>query len=624
MSVVGQQCGKSCGTRWAQRRAIAVAYAVLSLGVWAICGLGTVQAQAPQSAGPTQTPDTIAVVAVVNSEPINREQLAQECRARYGVDALRALIARLLIFDETQRLGIVITEGDIDAQIEQTARQFELSAIQYVKMLEDERGITEDRLRQMTWMDLSLEQIAAQEIQIDPAEVQRKVESLAGAKVQVRMISMLDRGQAEEVLILARNNPDDFGRLAKQYSADRASAASQGAVAPIRRHMGNPEFEDAVFLLQPGEISNVIEVANQFVIVQCIKHIPAYELTPAEKQQLELRIINGLSRDYMQQASRTLLERLESSAQIVNVFDSPELSQQMPGVAAIVNGTNVTIRELSEECISRFGKEVLQGEIHRRLLQQALRARNLQVTEQDLQVEIERAAISSGFMKADGTADVEAWLADILEQEGATVDLYVRDAVWPSCALKKLVGDSITIVEEDLQKAFEANYGTRVEVLAIVLQDQRTAQRVWQRVTENPTDEFFGQMASEYSEEPSSRANFGAVPPIARHGGRPELEDEAFRLQVGEISGLINVGSTWVILKCLGQTEPVVTNMEDVRQELTEFIHEQKLRVAMGAEFERIYTNAWIDNFLAGTTQTPATPRNARNPETLPFRSADR
>ena len=60
------------------------------------------------------------------------------------------------------------------------------------------------------------------------------------------------------------------------------------------------------------------------------------------------------------------------------------------------------------------------------------------------------------------------------------MDLYVRDAVWPSVALKKLVDDQVTITEQDIQSGFEANYGERVEVLAIVMQNQRIAQRVWQ------------------------------------------------------------------------------------------------------------------------------------------------
>ena len=187
-------------------------------------------------------------------------------------------------------------------------------------------------------------------------------------------------------------------------------------------------------------------------------------------------------------------------------------------------------------------------------------------------------------------------------------------------ALKKLVDDQVTITEQDIQSGFEANYGERVEVLAIVMQNQRIAQRVWQMATESPTNEHFGELASQYSEEPASKANYGSVPPIARHSGRPQLEDEAFRLQEGEISGLINVGPTWVIIKCLGRTEPIVTDIEDVRDELQSHIREQKLRIAMAQEFEKIYASAQIDNFLAGTTQSPSEPRSARGTN-LPFQT---
>jgi len=142
--------------------------------------------------------------------------------------------------------------------------------------------------------------------------------------------------------------------------------------------------------------------------------------------------------------------------------------------------------------------------------------------------------------------------------------------------------------------------------------------------TENPTDEAFGQLASQYSEEPASKSNFGRVPPIARFGGRPQLEEVAFQLQPGEVSGLINVGSSWIILKCLGHTQPVVQHVDDVKTELTDYILEQKLRLAMSTEFDRILAAAQIDNFLEGTTQVPATPRTGRAPQNLPFRSENR
>src|SRR4029079_6416413 len=122
-----------------------------------------------------------------------------------------------------------------------------------------------------------------------------------------------------------------------------------------------------------------------------------------------------------------------------------------------------------------------------------------------IQAEIARAAESNGYIKADRSPDVERWIKDITTQDNVTAELYRTDAVWPSVALKKLCESRVKVSEADLQKGFESNYGERVRVLAIVLSDQRQAQRVWDMARNNPTDTYFSQLAQQYSIEPSSR-----------------------------------------------------------------------------------------------------------------------
>jgi hypothetical protein len=60
-----------------------------------------------------------------------------------------------------------------------------------------------------------------------------------------------------------------------------------------------------------------------------------------------------------------------------------------------------------------------------------------------------------------------------------------------------------------------------------------------------------------------------------------------------------------VVLKCEGRTERVAVNRQEVDQILREDIFEKKLRMAMGQRFDEIRTKARIDNFLAGTSQSP-------------------
>ena len=161
-------------------------------------------------------------------------------------------------------------------------------------------------------------------------------------------------------------------------------------------------------------------------------------------------------------------------------------------------------------------------------------------------------------------------------------------------------------------KGFEANFGQRAEILAIVLSNQRTAQEVWEMARNRNTEQFFGELANQYSVEPSSRANYGKVPPLRKHGGQANLEKAAFGLKPGEMSGIIEVGNQYVILRCQGFTEPVVRDMNAVREELIKEIREKKMIKQMDAMMAKLNADAQITNILnpkksrLGTTEMQA------------------
>jgi parvulin-like peptidyl-prolyl isomerase len=417
------------------------------------------------------------------------------------------------------------------------------------------------------------------------------------------MIAAQTRSQAEQLRAEAVAQPDNFEALAKDKSEDENSAAARGLIPPVRRHVGDPNIEQLVFSLKPGEISRVLEAAGQFLIFKCERHLPPRELNEADKQHVLAQLKERVADQKLRLAASELFKQLQGQARIVNVYNDPQRRKEMPGVAALINDQRITLSELGEQCILRHGADVLEGEINRVLLMQALKRRSARVTEEDIQLEVRRAAEAYGFVSEDGTADVDRWLKKVTEESEITVDVYVRDAVWPTAALKRLVGGQMTIEEEDLKKGFLANYGPRVEVLAIVLSNQRTAHKVFDLARQRPTDEFFGELAHQYSIEPMSRANFGKVPPIRMYGGQPLIEKEAFRLKPGEISSVLAMGDKYIVLRCLGRTKPVVEDISLVREELENDIREKKLRLVMTREFDRLRQSAQIDNFLAGTTQ---------------------
>ena len=561
---------------------------------------------APTGPPAARQPQKPQVVATVNGRPISRQELAGECLARFGEEVLESLVNKHLIAYHLERRNLVVTDGDVADEIDNMARKFGLGRDQWLK-LATERGISQRQYaRDVVWPMLALRKIAADRIVPNGEEVRKLYESRYGPAVKARLLTVANMDQAQNLHAQLRAQPDEFARLARLNSLDAPSASVGGLIHPIRRHLGSAEIEQVAFAMQVGEISPIVRIGEQYAILKCEGHIPPRNVPLAEVQaELEEKIRDQKLRG----ESEAILRGLQADARVENIYNHPERAKSRPGVAALVNDQAITVRELAEECIARYGEEVLGGEVNRILLEEALKSQNVQVTQADLDAEIGHAAEISGVVDAAGRPDIARWIAIITEQQKVSQDIYVRDAVWPSAALKKLVGGTVTVEQQDMQRGFEANYGQRVRCRAIVLERLRRAQEVWDKARRNPTVEFFGRLAEEYSVEASSRSLKGEVPPIKRFGGQPALEQAAFSLRPGELSEIVQVGERFVILLCEGYTEPVKVDFAEVQDMVYAELFEKKLRVAMNRRFSAIKDSAQVDNFLTGTSQSPRTAR---------------
>ena len=560
----------------------------------------TANATAPASSS-SKSPGTkpLKVVAQVNGENITRNQLAQACLDRYGKETLEGYLNKRLIKQACEKHQIVITEELLDKEIERMAKKFGMSVDRWLTMLQQERNIAPDQYRnEHMWINLALRQLASQEIEVTPEQLAKAFESEFGPKVKVRLIAHSNLATITELRKQALANPDEFGALAKEHSEDQASASARGLIPPIGKHVGDASLEAEAFSLKEGDISQLVKIANQYILMKCEKRIPSTYIAPQFKADAEARLRDQIRERNLESAAGSIFQRLQAEAKIQSVYKDASLKESHPGVVAILNGQQITVRELAEECITRYGIDVLQGEINRMLLTQALTNQNKEVSQEDILSEIKRAADSRGYIDDQGNPDVQTWLEAITSKDNVTVDIYVKDAVWPTVALKQLVSDQVQITEDDLQKGFESNYGKRVEVMAIVLNTQRQANMVWDLANNNSTDYFFGQLAEQYSIEPVSRANQGKVPPIRKNGGQPVVEEEAFRLKKGELSGIVAVGGKYIIMRCTGHTVPVVESIEDVKEELIDYLSERKVHSAMNVTFDDIRQRADVINFL--------------------------
>src|SRR5262249_29893197 len=110
-------------------------------------------------------------------------------------------------------------------------------------------------------------------------------------------------------------------------------------------------------------------------------------------------------------------------------------------------------------------------------------------------------------------------------------------------------------------------------------------------------------LVRKHSIDPSSRALDGTIPPIQKYGGSPEVENAAFKLKTGEVSGVIQVGyNHYIILKCEGRTEPHVTDIAQVRDILIQELKEEKIHLAVAKTFEKLKNEARVTNYVTGET----------------------
>jgi foldase protein PrsA len=264
---------------------------------------------------------------------------------------------------------------------------------------------------------------------------------------------------------------------------------------------------------------------------------------------------------------------------------------------AKVGGETISYEAVAEECVKRFGREVLDDFINRMIIQQACEAHKITVKDEEISQEIDRIARKFGL-------DPTQWLQMLQAERNITPMQYRQSIIFPMIALKKLAGEEVDITEQELKEAYVRNYGPRVKARMIMFDNQRRATECYDMLMKDPDD--FEKLASAKSVDPGSRALGGQIPPIAKYSGNEHLEKPAFKLKEGEISGVIEVApSRWVILKCEGRTEPAVTSIDQVRDPLVDDLKEQKIQAKVAEVFEKLKKDTIVDNYLTNTTNRP-------------------
>ena len=219
---------------------------------------------------------------------------------------------RHLIAMECRQHDIVIKEQEIDAEISQIAKRFGLPVDQWLNMLRKERDVSPEHYRnEIVWPTIALRHLARKQLSVSPQEVEKEIESRFGPQVQARMIVLEDPQAAAQVKVAAVASPESFSALAVKHSVDVNSASSGGLIQPIRRHLSAPQLEEAAFALQPEEVSPVIQIGDQYVILQCVSQIEPQFPSEENLNQMKEAIAESIRDRKLRKAGNDLFAKLQ-------------------------------------------------------------------------------------------------------------------------------------------------------------------------------------------------------------------------------------------------------------------------------------------------------------------------
>lgn len=247
-----------------------------------------------------------AIIAVVGKEIILQSDLDKAVAERTGLNRddtdlenLRCLTLQELIFaklmvHQADIDSIIITQDDVDNQINARIQVWLQSVGGDPKLIEQHFGKSMDQIKQdmkePMYNVLVSERITAsitEDVSITPSEVKtfftkfnadsmpiipetfefgHIVKTPPVSEKEIASIKTLLNEYRERVL-----KGEKFSMLARLYSDDPGSAPKGGVLGFVERGELYPEFEAVAFSLKPGEVSQIVKTRAGYHIIQMIE-----------------------------------------------------------------------------------------------------------------------------------------------------------------------------------------------------------------------------------------------------------------------------------------------------------------------------------------------------------------
>ncbi|MBC7265689.1 MAG: peptidylprolyl isomerase [Coriobacteriia bacterium] len=321
------------------RMRVAAVLAALALAVSAVgCSSGDVVAKVNGTKITRAEFDSIVEVAKKQDTTLASLKEGDPQLLQYKRMILDSMIEAEMVRQEAKRLGIKVTDKDVDAKLAEIKASYpdEASFNEVVK----QSGMTMEQIRQsisdqLTYQALYDKVAPAPKISEDEIKAYYEKNKTTQftkepeAHLQHILFAENDKATAEKVLKEIQGGAD-FGALASKYSTDPGSKSAGGDLgsAPTSRYV--KEFQEAADKLKVGEVSGLVKTQFGWHIIKKLGETPGgiqryEEVKDLIKATLEQEARTKAWNDYIAKLkAKTKIEILDKELAKVDTTGSAE------------------------------------------------------------------------------------------------------------------------------------------------------------------------------------------------------------------------------------------------------------------------------------------------------------
>lgn len=226
-------------------------------------------------------------------QQLQGQELPDEQKTMIEQNILEQLIVQKLVLEQAFHLNLTPNEEALNEQLESAKDHLPDADMEQLKKLLRDDMLVQQAIQEAVVAKLSVPDEDVQTYYENNPDQFKESEQVQASHILVlvepeaeQAIKDAARQKIDEVLAKARDG-EDFAELAQEYS-EGPSKDSGGDLGYFSRGQMVPEFEDAAFAMEEGEISDVVETQFGYHIIKVTGKKPERQV-PLEEVEANIR-----------------------------------------------------------------------------------------------------------------------------------------------------------------------------------------------------------------------------------------------------------------------------------------------------------------------------------------------